>query len=243
LVLLGLLSLFVLSATVSASASAIEPTQQPYWTLHQERLTTAHKIQIKGGSFTLLGEIGTQKVQLRSASQVTEENEIEGFAETKKHSQDKGAITFKNITLFLFNGAAYVEEPNCAVMVKKFKAKTVLWYHETTNGSRTNTVQDVFFPEEGNIFANIAISGTSCPSGLVGTFKAEGDQGANISPEQTDVTRAIQSFPSEFQTRLWQPNGSGGIEQTRQELQAFTHPAQLIGELVIESTEPVGVFD
>jgi len=245
LVLLGLLSAFVLTGMMAAVASAAEPTEQPFWKLNGTRLVSgkSHTVRLSGTKFVLNGEIGAKKVEFQCKGQTVEGAVVIG-SNAKEHGKDEGTIRFKECVVFESVSGVFVERPGCTVTINKAETQGSLWYHETSAGVKTEKIQAAFWPKSGNKFTEIAISEKTSECGaLIGTYQVEGSVAAEVHPENAEAKTGSFTFPTEFQSHIWQPNGSGGTEKTQLSLLFNQKAASFRGTSTIESTEAAGAFE
>jgi hypothetical protein len=246
LVLQSILVGLVLTGMISAVASAAEPTEAPFWKVGGSRLAQGktHLVKLSGTKFVLNGEIGAAKVEFQCAKQSVEGAAFLG-SNAGEHGKSEGTIKFEECKILEFVTSSFVERPGCKVNVNKTETVGSLWYHETSAGVKTEKIQAAFWPKNGTTkFTTITVKEITSECGaLVGEYGVEGSVAAEVHPENAEVNTGSFTFPTEFQSHIWQPSCAGAKESTQLSLLFNKKSASLRGSTTVESTEMTGAFE
>jgi hypothetical protein len=213
LMLLSMLVVIVVGAVASSTASALLPTEGPFWQVNNTKLALGATRAVTGA--IVPGTVGTlfAKVAGKTIEIVCKKftPTISIFNSTQ-HGESLGKAVFEEC-IVQENGTLIKEcEVNPTATPKNSvtttEIKNSLWYHVTNlNKTKTSLQQVLFVPKTGKIFATIELAGAGCGA-LEGVYKAEGNAAGTTSPENTEVETGKLTFPTEQQKHLWQPKNS-----------------------------------
>lgn len=177
-VLLGVLTLLIVSGTLASAASA----SGPYWRVNGARLGQGAvkqiKLQLKGGAVLAASEAG---LEIECKNGVSEGGTIEGQGE--KQGQGKGRSTFSQCKVVKPATGCKIVEP-----ITSNPAKSYLATAETQS-----KIVSVSEPAQGNVFAVVKITGTCLQ---VGTYEMTGGTVAEIIPTGIEGQEGLVVMPS-----------------------------------------------